>query len=256
MTGKVVPLPGGEAPAGNTKVTRKDWLTVALDVLVSDGVEQVKVLSLGERLGVSRSSFYWYFKSRQELLDALLDHWDATNTAALVAQAERKAETITAAVLNIFRCVVDPDLFNTPLDFAVRDWARRSGKVRAVLDRSNARRLDALTAMFERYGYGHLEAVTRARVLYYMQVGYDDADLNEPIAERVAMVPMYLYCFTGREPRQAEIDEFLAFAFAVARGERPSGRQESSESERPLGREESSESERPSGTEKPSGSET
>jgi len=30
---------------GNIKVTRADWLRVAMDVVVSDGVEQVKVLS-------------------------------------------------------------------------------------------------------------------------------------------------------------------------------------------------------------------
>ena len=66
--------PDKEPLVGNIKVTRQDWLNVAMDVLVSDGVEQVKVLTLGERLGVSRSSFYWYFKSRQELLTALLRH--------------------------------------------------------------------------------------------------------------------------------------------------------------------------------------
>jgi AcrR family transcriptional regulator len=57
-----------EAQPGNVKVTREDWLRVAMDLLVSDGVSEVKVLTIGERLGVSRSSFYWYFKSRKDLL--------------------------------------------------------------------------------------------------------------------------------------------------------------------------------------------
>jgi len=68
------------SPTGNIKVTREDWLNVALDVLVSEGVGEVKILTIGQRLNVSRSSFYWYFKSRQDLLDALLKHWQATNT--------------------------------------------------------------------------------------------------------------------------------------------------------------------------------
>ena len=79
--------PDAEPLIGNIKVTRTDWLNVAMDVLVTDGVEQVKVLALAERMGVSRSSFYWYFKSRQELLDALLTSWDQTNTAVLITQA-------------------------------------------------------------------------------------------------------------------------------------------------------------------------
>ena len=197
---------------GNIKATREDWLQVAMDLLISDGVEQVKVLPMSDQLGVSRSSFYWYFKSRQDLLEALLDYWQQTNTAAMVAQAKAPAATITAAVCNVFRCVINPALFNNPLDFAVRDWARRSGAVRRVLDQSDQQRLGALTEMFERYDYPALEAMTRARVLYYMQIGYNDADLHEPLAERMKLLPMYLLAFTGHTPQQSEIDEFIAYA--------------------------------------------
>lgn len=187
---------------------------MAMDVLISDGVERVKVLALAGRMGVSRSSFYWYFKSRQDLLDALLAHWQATNTVAIVQQAELPAETITGAVCNVHRCVVNSDLFDTVLDFAVRDWARRSGKVRRILDLSDARRLDALTAMFTRYGYAELEATTRARVLYYMQIGYDLADLNEPQEARLKMAPHYLHVFTGQHPRPEEVAEFETYVRA------------------------------------------
>ena len=199
---------------GNVKVTRADWLNVAMDVLISDGVEQVKVLALAERMGVSRSSFYWYFKSRQDLLDALLKTWEQTNTAGMVAQTEAPAETITGAVLNVFRCIANPDLFNTALDFAVRDWARRSGKVRSLMDRSDARRVAALKAMFMRFDYPDLEAQTRAKVLYYMQLGYDMAEPNESYEDRLKVTPEYLRVFTGREPRPEELQEFLIYSKA------------------------------------------
>ncbi|MGR3503619.1 TetR/AcrR family transcriptional regulator [Pseudaestuariivita sp.] len=198
------------------KATRGDWLAAALDTLVSDGVDQVKVLALSEKLGVSRSSFYWYFKSRQELLDTLLAHWQSTNTAAMVAQAEAPARDITQAVCNVFHCVVDPDLFNISLDFAVRHWARRSGTVRRVLDHGDTARLTALTEMFKRFQYPTLEAETRARVLYYMQIGYNDADLREPLAERLRQSPMYVKVFTGVEPDAEAIEEFRRYAMQVA----------------------------------------
>lgn len=219
MTGSKTPLlhrddPDRDPLAGNIKVTRDDWLAVAMDVLVSDGVERVKILTLAERMGVSRSSFYWYFKSRQELLDALLQYWQTTNTAAIIRQSKLPADTITGAVCNVHRCVANPGLFNTALDFAVRDWARRSGKVRQILDQSDARRTDALTAMFERYDYSPVEALTRARVLYYMQLGYDLAQLNETMEQRLAMVSEYLFVFTGQQARPQEIEEFAAYARA------------------------------------------
>ncbi|MCK0104234.1 TetR/AcrR family transcriptional regulator [Pseudohalocynthiibacter sp. F2068] len=211
--------PGKKPLVGNIKVTRQDWLNVAMDILVSDGVEQVKVLTLGERLGVSRSSFYWYFKSRQDLLDALLDHWQQTNTAAMINQAESPAETITGAVCNVFKCFVNPKLFDPQLDFAIREWSRRSGKVRRLLDQSDQRRLAVLSEMYARYGYETKEATTRARILYYMQIGYYAADLQETMEERSDRIAEYLLGFTGRVPLQSEIEGAVAYAMAASKGE-------------------------------------
>jgi len=204
--------PAAEPLVGNVKVTRRDWLNQALDVLITGGVEQVKIQVLAARMGVSRSSFYWYFRSRRDLLDALLAHWQDSNTAAMVAQAEAAAATITGAVCNVFRCTANPALFNLALDFAVRDWARRDARVQRLLAASDASRVTALRAMFARFGYGEREALTRARVLYYMQLGYDMAGPGESAEERLVMVPHYLRVFTGRDPRTAEIEDFNAYA--------------------------------------------
>ena len=197
---------------GNIKVTRDDWIKVALKALIEDGIEGVKIQKLGASMGVSRSSFYWYFKSRKHLQDALLDHWQQTNTAALVEMAEAPAGTITEAVGNVFRCVINPALFDTRLDFAIRDWARRSHPVRRVLRASEDRRLQALQAMFERHGFCDLDAVARARILYYMQIGYDDAQLDEPMEMRNQLVPAYLRGFTGKEPAPEEIEALRIYA--------------------------------------------
>lgn len=201
-----------EPLVGNIKVTRDDWLNVAMDVLISDGVDQVKVLSLADRMAVSRSSFYWYFKSRQDLLDALLRTWERTNTAGLVSQAGIAAETVTAAVLNVWHCAANPNLFNPALDFAVRDWARRSGPVRNLLDQSDARRVDALTQMFQRYDFSGIEAEARAKMLYYAQLGYDMSGVNERGQYRMMMTPEYLKVFTGCDASPGELDNFAEYA--------------------------------------------
>src|SRR5437660_1431044 len=103
---------------GNVKATRDDWLDLALRVLSGEGVTHVTVLNLSERLGVSRSSFYWYFKNRDDLLDALLVTWEELNTRSIVIQAEAPAASINEAVCNVFRCWINPGVFNPRLDFA------------------------------------------------------------------------------------------------------------------------------------------
>lgn len=202
-------------PTGNAKVTRQDWLNVAMDILISDGVGEVKVLAIGDQLGVSRSSFYWYFKSKQDLLDSLMEFWESTNTHALVQLTKAPAKTITEAVCNVFKCFVNEALFNTPLDFAVRDWARRSGKVRKILDRSDEMRLTALKEMFERFGYENMDALVRARILYFMQIGYNVAELNETLDDRLKLNPHYVFGFTGVKPKSSELESFSNYAQAV-----------------------------------------
>jgi AcrR family transcriptional regulator len=204
------------APSGNVKATRDDWLDLALSALAVEGVDHVTVLALSERLGVSRSSFYWYFKNRDELLDALLDRWDRLNTRSIVIQAEAPAATVNEAVCNVFRCWVNPAIFSPRLDFAVREWARRSAQVRKVLDRSDRVRTEALKALFVRFGYEDEDAFVRARVLYYMQIGYYALDLKEPIETRLNLTPHYLKAFTGVLPTEGELDPFRAYAVGHA----------------------------------------
>ena len=209
--------PRRPAQSSNVKATRDDWLEVALSVLAIEGVDHVTVLALSERLDVSRSSFYWYFKNRDELLGALLDRWDELNTRSIVASTEEPAASVTQAVCNVFRCWINPTIFSPRLDFAVREWARRSAPVRKALERSDRIRTEAVKALFLRFGYEDEDALVRARVLYYMQIGYYALDLREPIEARLNLTPHYLKAFTGVDPNKDEIDAFRAYAMDHAR---------------------------------------
>jgi AcrR family transcriptional regulator len=205
------------APLRNLKATRDDWLDLALRTLAAEGVAHVTVLDLSERLGVSRSSFYWYFRNRDDLLEALLSRWEELNTRSIVTQAETPAVSISEAVCNVFRCWVNPEIFSPRLDFAMREWARRSPKMRKALDRSDGERTAAIKAMFERHGYQERDAFVRARVLYYMQIGYYALDIREPMEERLALTPLYLKAFTGVRPSDADLASFRAYAARHAR---------------------------------------
>jgi len=197
-------------PSGNTKVTRDDWLKIALDTLISEGVEAVRVLALGQKLNVSRSSFYWYFKSRQDLLNQLLEHWRINNTHFIVQRAKRPAPSITQAVLNVTECWLNESLFNPRLDFAIRAWSRQSAKVLAVVNEADNERVSAIYEMFQRHGYDDTDAFVRARVLYFVQIGYYSLEIDEPVAKRLSLVPAYMRCHTGKEPLEGEVEAFAA----------------------------------------------
>jgi len=204
--------PNKDPLVGHVKVTREDWINVARHILVSEGISQVKILTISERLKVSRSSFYWYFESRKDLLDALLQEWESRNTKTIVDHCTMEANSIAASLCNFFKCFVNPDLFDKGLDFAVREWSRRDDKVRDLIDKADGKRLAAITHMFEKHDYEHADADVRARILYFMQLGYHALVDYEPMAERMKRMKGYLENFSGRPANPEDYAEFVDYA--------------------------------------------
>jgi AcrR family transcriptional regulator len=186
------------------------WLDAAYEMLVEAGVEAVKVMPLAERLGLSRTSFYWHFADREALLAGLVDRWRQKNTGNLVARCDAPAATITDAMLNLIDCWVDPGMFDSRLEFAIRTWSLNDPGVEAAMADADAVRVTAITDLFRRFGYGATEADTRARTLYLTQVGYIALRSNESFEIRMGRIPAYVLTFSGLAPSEAELAAFGA----------------------------------------------
>lgn len=186
------------------------WLQAARDALLESGIEAVKILPLARRLGLSRTSFYWFFEDREQLLAALVARWREKNTSGIVKRSEAYAETLAEAMLNVFDCWLDSELFDTRFEFAIRSWALQSGEILAQVREADRVRIEALKRMFLRFGHGDISADVRARTTYLVQIGYISMQSREDLAERMKRIPEYIAIFTGQEPQQRELDRFFA----------------------------------------------
>ena len=199
-----------EKPDRSWRGTPDLWLDAAYALLVEGGVEAVKVMPLAERLGLSRTSFYWHFQDREALLAGLVDRWQARNTGSLVARCEAPAATISEATFNLFDCWVDPALFDSRLEFAMRTWSLTDPAVAQAMRAADAERIAAITGLFRRFGYGAAESDTRARTLYLTQIGYIALRSDESLAVRMGRMPDYVLTFSGVAPSAAEVAAFRA----------------------------------------------
>lgn len=190
------------------RLTRRDWLKAGLAVLVDEGVEAVQITRLARKLDVTRGSFYWHFADRGALLDALIETWHLRNTGAM-DQALEEAATLAHGILELFLVWVDHRRFDPELDQALRDWARRSEAVRAVVEAEDTHRVAAIAAFFRRHGYPDPDAFIRARVLYFTQISYYALRIEEPMAERKSYLAAYYRAFTGQELAEADAEEFF-----------------------------------------------
>jgi AcrR family transcriptional regulator len=186
------------------------WLDAGYEALVEGGVEAVKVMPLAQKLGLSRTSFYWHFPDREALLAGLIARWQSRNSANLVARTEAPAATITEAVFNLFDCWIRPELFDSRMEFAIRTWSLTDPALAATLREVDEGRIAAIQAMFQRHGYPAAEAETRARTIYLTQVGYISMRADESLELRLQRIPAYALTFTGRQPSEAEVAAFRA----------------------------------------------
>ncbi len=190
--------------------SQEGWLEAAYEALLESGVDSVKILPLAKRLNLSRTSFYWFFKDREELLNGLIARWREKNTGNMVKRSEAYAESLPEAMLNVFDCWLDKDLFDSPFEFAVRSWALQSEDILEEVRRADQTRLEALIRMFTRFGYDETAADVRARTTYLVQIGYISMQAQEDIALRMKRIPEYIAIYTGQTPRRNELDRFFA----------------------------------------------
>jgi AcrR family transcriptional regulator len=180
---------------------REDWVQAARRALIEGGVAKVKVEPLAGVLGLTTGSFYHHFRGRQDLLDAILVHWERANTE-LLFQAVRDAGPDPDAQLDaLFEAWLSESDYDPAYDAAVRDWARISKPAEAAVRRTDDRRIDLLKQIFLGFGYDEDRAFIRARVTYFHQVGYYAMEIIEDRAARRRWRPLYREVLLGDPPR-------------------------------------------------------
>lgn len=148
---------------------KQNWLLAGLDALRKGGVGAVRVERLAADVGVTKGSFYWHFRDRGALLEALLEFWSREMTDAEFERIQTLRGGLAARLLALAEDVLEKGMGR--YDPAIRAWARHDRKVAAAVAQVDRRRVRALTGFFEEGGFGAAEARTRARLFYTFLLG-------------------------------------------------------------------------------------
>jgi hypothetical protein len=96
------------------------------------------------------------------------------------------------------------------MDFAIRNWAHQSTKLKAILEKDDKERINAIHDMFLRFGFSQTQADVRAHTIYYTQIGYISMMVEESLVQRLKRTPVYVESFTGQLPTEKEIARFIS----------------------------------------------
>lgn len=152
--------------AGKTSdrtLARADWTEAAWQMLGRGSLDQVRVDALARHLKVTRGSFYWHFRDRDDLIEAILERWFAelgleqSMMPALrgIADPAQRLWTIYERVIRH----VDSGQY-----VALRLWARGNKGVQQRLTTEDRKRLQHFASEFRALGFSESQAQGRADI--------------------------------------------------------------------------------------------
>ena len=133
------------------RVSKDQWLETALDLLESGGVDNVRVERLAQKIGISKSGFYWHFRDRRDLLNHLLDYWVheytevvSNNPLFFRGNPKKRLEMIS-------KMVEEHDL--SKYDLVIFSWAKQDPIAKTVMNKVIKIRYDFIRMQFSDLGF-------------------------------------------------------------------------------------------------------
>jgi AcrR family transcriptional regulator len=158
--------------AARASLTPETWIEAATTVLIDQGIDHVRVDVLAGELGVTRGSFYWHFRDREDLLRRVLQAWSERTTEHLTRRLKDAGSSPQERLRDVIslpfrgRAAVR----GARIELAIRAWARRDEMARAAVDAADASRIGYHELVFAGLGFAPAEAHNRAFLLYSYEV--------------------------------------------------------------------------------------
>jgi AcrR family transcriptional regulator len=168
-----------------SKLGRQDWLTISIQTLIEKGIEAVKIDPLAKLLNVTRGSFYWHFKSRDDLLVEILREWETRNTKSVITQIEKLDSSPNSKLLSLLEIAAQDD---NRLEKAIRTWSVNDSRAETAINQVDRQRLDYLQKLFLQLGFSETDAKVRAQIVYSVRLGWFVMALPSQSTERLAEI--------------------------------------------------------------------
>jgi len=174
--------------AGKTvgNLSRDEWLDKALNAVSRAGGAKLRIQSLVDEVGVTKGSFYWHFRSREDFILSLIDYWHEAYTLTVSKFLNEYEGSARDKLYTLLNMVFVQKL--TRHDLAIRAWAIEEPKIRLQVKRTDDFRLAYVRNLLTQIGFEEESADFRAR-LFLSEASWEGwryEDLTEAQREKKA----------------------------------------------------------------------
>ena len=149
------------------RVSKDQWVQVALETLQEEGVEGVKIERLARSLGIAKAGFYWHFSDRDELLSDMLEFWTREYTEIVTKGLPKLAAQPRQRLLETMKMIAELKL--NKYELPMLSWAAIDENAAKAVRKVYDIRFKYLRAIFEELGFRGADMEMRAKMflVYY-----------------------------------------------------------------------------------------
>jgi len=144
------------------RLSRDNWLALALDVLAEEGRSKIEIESLAKRLGVTKGSFYAHFSDRRDFVASVAFYWADTLTATVLDNLSKTEEKGEKKLLLLMQTIKNHEL--EKYDIVMRAWALDEPLVAEQVEKVDRVRFEYIKSVFAEMGFTGDELETRSMV--------------------------------------------------------------------------------------------
>jgi AcrR family transcriptional regulator len=194
-------------PQNAGRLDRRGWVDAGIEILSSKSVDAVRVEVLARALNISKGSFYWHFKNREDLLDGMLEEWEARQGDWNIG-----GEGVSNPVerwARLFELLSQPGYAR--LEMAISSWARQDGKVAVRVANADRKRSAYLSRVFREIGFTASQATEWANAAMLLYLGWmdrmtravEDQPEEAPLAELLSRFVLAASALASQEALQS-----------------------------------------------------
>ena len=173
--------------------TKEDWIRIGFEILISEGINNVKIEGMARKLGVTKGGFYGYFPNRDAFLNAMLVDWEFRHSSEIFDYVNNLTGNLSDKLQKLLYMVDDANY--DAIELSMYCWASYDPLAKKVIMRVVNERLNWLTNLYRDGGFTEDEAEKRAHIVHQFMAG---SRLFRPL------LPL-----SGSKDRQEQLDHFL-----------------------------------------------
>ncbi len=152
--------------------TKEDWIKLGFIFFSEKGEAGIVVEKMAKKLKVNKSSFYWYFKTKQEFIAEIVKYWVFSETEQIINTTEKRLKPLDK--WNEFLKIAfknDPYL---EFIYFLKRYALKHLIIQNIIEDIDKRRLNFVSELLQEFGFSKRESEIKASIFYNYLIGYHE----------------------------------------------------------------------------------